>query len=145
MASKKASAGDRAAQFLAKIGTPGGTLGAPGLVTFGAGDLQQQVMHGLADEYAAIRGRDIAPQIGSPNAPQRVMPADLDAAYLKLNLPGSPLPRNGLLTPQFLDSAEYTQDQIVANEQQMMAQFMPFTGQLPMGIQPSMPRKKGSR
>jgi hypothetical protein len=145
MASKKASAGARAAEFLAKIGTAGGMTGSPSLVTFGAGDLQQQVMAGLADEYSAIRARDMAPQIGGPNVPQPVMAADMDAAYLKLNLPGSPLPRNGLLTPQFLDAAEYAQDQIVVNEQRMLMPFMPPTGQLPMGIQPPMPRKKGSR
>jgi hypothetical protein len=145
MASKKASTGDRAAKFLAQFGTAGGPIGAPGLMTFGAGDVQQQVISGLADEYSAIRARDVAPQIGSPNNPQRVMSADLDAAYLKLNLPGSPLPRNGLLAPQFLDAAEFTQDAIIANEQKMLMPFMPLTGQLPMGIQPPTPRKKGSR
>jgi hypothetical protein len=142
MASKKANAGDRAAQFLAKIGTAGGPMGSPSLTTFGAGDLQQQVISGLTDAYASIRARDLAPQIGSPNNPQRTMSADLDAAYLKLNLPGSPLPRNGLLTPQFLNAAEFTQDHIIVNEQQMLMRFMPPRGQLPMGIQPPVPRKK---
>jgi hypothetical protein len=145
MASKKASAGARAAQFLAQIGTAGGPIGSPGLVTFGAGDVGQQVMSGHIDEYAAIRARGLAPEVGGPNVPQPRMPQDLDAAYLKLNLPGSPLPRNGLLAPQFLDAAEYAQDQIVMNEQRMLMPFMPPTGQLPMGIQPPMPRKKGSR
>ena len=74
MASKKASAGDRAAQFLAKIGTAGGPAGAPGLVAFGAGDLQQQVMTGMSDEYAAIRARDLAPEIGTPNVPDHPFP-----------------------------------------------------------------------
>jgi hypothetical protein len=87
----------------------------------------------------------MAPQIGNPNAPQPRLPADLDASYLKLNLPGSPLPRNGLLAPQFLDAAEYTQDQIIMNEQRMLMPYMPPVGQLPMGIQPPMPRKKGRR
>lgn len=84
------------------------------------------------------------PKIGNPNAPQPLMPADLDAAYLKLNLPGSPLPRNGLLTAQFVDAAEYAQDQIIANEQRMLMPYMPLTGTLPMSIQPPMPRKKGA-
>ena len=145
MASKKASAGDRAAQFLASFGTAGGPVGAPGLVMFGAGDTARQVQSGNVDEYAALRMMGGAPAVGNPNAPQPPMPQDLDAAYLKLNLPGSPLPRNGLLTPRFLDSAEYTQDAIIANEQRMMSQFMPPTGQLPMGIQPPMPQKKGRR
>lgn len=145
MASKKASVGDRAKQFLASIGTAGGPVGAPGLVAFGGQDLMQQIQAGNVDEYAPIRAAAAAPAIGNPNVPQPSMPRDLDAAYLKLNLPGSPLPRNGLLTPRFLDSAEYTQDAIIANEQRMMSQFMPMTGQLPMGIQPPMPQKKGSR
>lgn len=144
MAPKKASVGDRAQQFLAAIGTAGGPIGSPALVGFGAGDLARQIQSGNIDEYAALRAAS-APQVGNPNAPQPQMPQDLDAAYLKLNLPGSPLPRNGLLTPRFLDSAEYTQDAIIANEQMMMARNMPFRGQLPMGIQPPMPQKKGRR
>ena len=145
MASKKASAGDRTAQFLAQIGTAGGPVGSPALVGFGAADLARQLQSGNTDEYAALRMTNQAPLVGNPNAPPPRMPQDLDASYLKLNLPGSPLPRNGLLTPQFLDSAEYTQDQIIANEQYAMNRFMPITGQLPMGIQPPMPQKKGRR
>jgi hypothetical protein len=145
MASKKASAGDRAAQFLSQIGTAGGPIGSPSLATFGVGDLQQQAQFGHIDEYAQIRARGMAPQIGNPNAPQPRLPADLDASDLKLNLPGSPLPRNGLLAPHFLDAAEYTQDQIIMNEQRMLMPYMPPVGQLPMGIQPPMPRKKGRR
>ncbi len=145
MASKKASAGDRAAQFLASFGTAGGPIGAPALVSFGAGDTARQIQSGNIDEYAAIRMPMGAPVVGDPNAPQPPMPRDLDAAYLKLNLPGSPLPRNGLLTPQFQRAAEYAQNQSIANEQYMMQRFMPPTGQLPMGIQPPMPQKKGSR
>lgn len=144
MAPKKASVGDRAQQFLAAIGTAGGPIGSPALVGFGAGDLARQIQSGNIDEYAALRAASV-PQVGNPNAPQPRMPQDLDAAYLKLNLPGSPLPRNGLLTPRFLDSAEYTQDAIIANEQMMLAQNMPFRGQLPMGIQSPMPQKKGRR
>lgn len=145
MKSKKASAGERAAQFLANIGTAGGPIGSPALFGFGAGNLAQQVQAGNIDEYAAIRARSVAPQVGNPNAPQPLMPSDLDASYLKLNLPGSPLPRNGLLTSQFVDSAQYTQDAIVANEQRMYNQFMPMTGQLPMGMMPPAPQKKGGR
>jgi hypothetical protein len=144
MASKKASAGDRAAQFLASFGTAGGPIGSPGLVMFGAGDTARQVQSGNVDEYAVIRAAS-APVIGNPNAPQPPMPQDLDTAYLKLNLPGSPLPRNGLLVPQFQKAAEFAQNQSIANEQYMMQQFMPPTGQLPLGIQPPMPQKKGSR
>jgi len=144
MASKKASAGDRAAQFLASFGTAGGPIGAPGLVMFGAGDTARQVQSGNIDEYAAIRAAS-APVVGNPNAPQPRMPSDLDAAYLKLNLPGSPLPRNGLLAPQFQKAAEAIQNQLINQEQYAMISMMPPTGQLPMGIQPPMPQKKGRR
>jgi len=144
MASKKASAGDRAKQFLIGFGTAGGPVGAPGLAGFGTQDLLQQLQFGTTDEYAALRG---AAQVGvgTPGAPQPAMPQDLDSAYIKLNLPGSPLPRNGLLAPQFIDAAQYAQDNIVANEQYVMSQYMPPTGQLPIVIQPPTPRKKGSR
>jgi len=145
MASKKASARERADQFIAAIGTAGGPVGAPGLVSFGATDLATQVQSGNVDQYAAIRMMNGGVQVGNPNAPQPPMPQDLDASYMKLNLPGSPLPRNGLLAPQFSRNAEIIQNQIQANEQMMMTQFMPPTGQLPMGIQPPMPQKKGRR
>jgi hypothetical protein len=145
MASKKASARERADQFIAAIGTAGGPVGAPGLVSFGATDLATQVQSGNVDQYASIRMMNGGVQVGNPNAPQPPMPQDLDASYMKLNLPGSPLPRNGLLAPQFARSAEMIQNQIQANEQMMLTQYMPPTGQLPMGIQPPMPQKKGRR
>jgi hypothetical protein len=47
--------------------------------------------------------------------------------------------------PQFQRAAEFAQNQSIANEQYMMQRFLPPTGQLPMGIQPPMPQKKGSR
>lgn len=142
---KKESAGKRAEKFLERIGTAGGAIGSPFLFSFGAGNLMDQLQAGLVDEYAPIRTRDTAPKVGSPNAVEPRMPSDLDASYLKLNLPGSPLPRNGLMAAQFIDSAEYTQDAIIANEQRIFSKFMPMTGQLPMGIQPPMPQKKGRR
>lgn len=145
MASKKASARDRANEFLAAIGTAGGPIGTPGLVSFGAGDMIRQLQSGNMDEYAAIRAANGGPTIGDPNAPQPRMPQDLDASYLKLNLPGSPLPRNGLLAPQFQKAAESIQNQLINQEQYAMIPMMPPTGQLPMGIQPPMPQKKGRR
>ncbi len=145
MASKKASARDRADEFLAAIGTAGGPIGAPGLVSFGAGDMIRQLQSGNMDEYAAIRSANGGPVVGDPNAPQPRMPQDLDAAYLKLNLPGSPLPRNGLLAPQFQQAAESVQNQLINQEQYAMIAMLPPTGQLPMGIQPPMPQKKGRR
>lgn len=145
MASKKASARERADDFLAAIGTAGGPIGAPGLVSFGAGDMIRQLQSGNMDEYAAIRGMNGGLEVGDPNAPQPRMPQDLDASYLKLNLPGSPLPRNGLLAPQLQQAAEAIQNQLINQEQYAMIPMMPPTGQLPMGIQPPMPQKKGRR
>ena len=145
MAPKKASAGDRAEQFLSAIGTAGGPIGSPALFSFGAQNLAQQVQAGNVDEYAAIRAQGPGPGVGQPNAPQPPMPRDLDASYLKLNLPGSPLPRNGLLAPRFINASGAIQDQITANEQLMMTQFMPRTGQLPVVVQPPIPQKKGRR
>ena len=52
--------------------------------------------------YANIRMRQEEIKIGESAA----MPPDLDASYLKLNLPGSPLPTNGLLAPNNMVAAE---------------------------------------
>ena len=93
-------------------------------------------MAGTTDEYAALRAQDMETQVGNPNAPQPRMPRDLDNAYLKLNLPGSPLPRNGLLVPGMLSSAEMVQNQINVEQQYQMMQMMPLTGQLPLGLPP---------
>lgn len=145
MAPKKASTRDKAQQFLNQFGTAGGPIGAPGLAVFGTNDLFQQVRAGNTDEYAYIRGINSTPRVENPNSPLPPLPQDLDSSYLKLNLPGSPLPRLGLLAPQFVDAAQYAQDNIVANEQYLMNQFMPMIGQLPLLPQPPAPRKKGNR
>lgn len=145
MASKKVSAGDRAAQFLAQFGTAGGPIGSPALAAFGAGDLNNQIQSGVVDQYAAIRGAGEAPAVGHPNAPQPMLPQDLYNSYLKLNLPGSPLPRNGLLSPQMQRAAESAQNMALASEQYSMTSFMPPTGQLPVCITPPIPQKKGGR
>lgn len=142
MTSKKSSTRDKASSFLSGFGTAGGPIGSPALVGFGATDVAQQVGYGNSDQYLAIRMAGGAPVVGQANAPQPRMPQDLDAAYLKLNLPGSPLPRNGLLMPQFLRSAEMVQNQISMNEQYNLMKGMPLTGQLPMSIQPPTSRKK---
>ena len=144
MTSHKASAGDKAAQFLANFGTAGGPIGSPNLVMFGAGDTANQIQYGNVDQYAGIRA-NTAPAIGNPNAPQPRMPQDLDSSYLKLNLPGSPLPRNGLLSPQFQKAAENAQNMAFTDAQYTIMPGMPFTPPLPFGIQPPMPKKKGNR
>ena len=95
MAKKKAQ--ERADDFLAGLGTAGGAIGSPGLVTFGAGDTQRQVITGNMDNNWAAKEQQIV-----EDAP---MPQNLDASYLKLNLPGSPLPMNGLTAAQNLNAS----------------------------------------
>ena len=139
----KASVGNRASQFLSQIGTAGGPVGAmnsPALVAFGAGNLQEQLMAGNTNPYAAQLMGGAGPVIGSPahqldpslnNAAP--MPANLDTGYLHLNQPGSPLPMYGLMTAHNVKAAQLTQDNIVAMDQRMLTGAMPFTGQLPIG------------
>jgi hypothetical protein len=47
--------------------------------------------------------------------------------------------------PQFQQAAEVIQNQLINQEQYSMMSMMPMTGQLPMGIQPPMPQRKGGR
>ena len=142
MKHKKASTTEKADKFLQGIGTAGGPIGSPQLVGFGGSDIQNQVRSGNVDEYANIRMRQGDTRIGESAA----MPSDLDASYLKLNLPGSPLPTNGLLAPRNMIAAEQTQDMILSQEQMFLAQFLPAAGltQLPVG-QPPLESKKGKK
>ena len=134
MAKKKASAQDKADAFLAGLGTAGGAIGSPGLVMFGAGDTQRQVMTGNMDNNWAVKEQQIV-----EDAP---MPQNLDASYLKLNLPGSPLPMNGLLANQNLDASMSNQKMFLSQYQMTLAQMMPPAAfqQLPMGY--PLPKKK---
>ena len=99
-------------------------------------------MTGSIDEYEMIRMRQGDTRIGESAA----MPSDLDASYLKLNLPGSPLPTNGLLAPRNLIGAQQTQDMIRSEEQMFLAQYLPAAGlsQLPVG-QPPLESEKGKK
>ena len=137
---KKKSTTEKADQFLTGLGTAGGAIGSPQLMGFGGTDIQNQVMSGNMDEYANIRMRQDEIKIGESAA----MPPDLDASYLKLNLPGSPLPVNGLLAPQNIIGAQQTQDMIRSEEQMFLAQYLPAAGlsQLPVG-QPLLESGKG--
>ena len=139
---KKKSSTEKTDQFLAGLGTAGGAIGSPSLVGFGGTDIQRQVMSGNIDEYANIRMRQGDTRVGESAA----MPSDLDASYLKLNLPGSPLPVNGLLAPQNMDAAEQTQKMIMSEEQMFLAQYLPAAGlsQLPVG-QPPLESEKGKK
>ena len=139
---KKKSTTEKADQFLTGLGTAGGAIGSPQLMGFGGTDIQNQVMSGNMDEYANIRMRQDEIKIGESAA----MPPDLDASYLKLNLPGSPLPVNGLLAPQNIIGAQQTQDMIMSQEQMFLAQYLPAAGlsQLPVG-QPPLESGKGEK
>jgi len=139
---KKKSTTEKADQFLSGLGTAGGAIGSPQLMGFGGTDIQNQVMSGNMDEYANIRMRQEEIKIGESAA----MPPDLDASYLKLNLPGSPLPTNGLLAPQNIIGAQQTQDMIMSQEQMFLAQYLPAAGlsQLPVG-QPPLESEKGKK
>ena len=139
---KKKSTTEKADQFLSGLGTAGGAIGSPDLVGFGGTDLQNQVMSGNIDEYANIRMQQGDTRIGESSA----MPQDLDSSYVKLNLPGSPLPVNGLLAPQNIDRAAETQKMIMTEEQMFLARFIPAAGlsQLPVG-QPPLESGKGEK
>ena len=139
---KKKSTTEKADQFLSGLGTAGGAIGSPQLMGFGGTDLQNQVMSGNTDEYANIRMRQGDTRIGESAA----MPADLDASYVKLNLPGSPLPVNGLLAPRNMINAELRQDMMLSQEQMFLANFLPIAGlsKLPVG-QPPLESKKGKK
>ena len=139
---KKKSTTEKADQFLTGLGTAGGAIGSPQLMGFGGTDIQNQVMSGNMDEYANIRMRQDEIKIGESAA----MPPDLDASYLKLNLPRSPLPVNGLLAPQNIIGAQQTQDMIRSEEQMFLARFIPAAGlsQLPVG-QPPLESGKGKK
>ena len=130
MAKKKANAQEKADAFLAGLGTAGGAIGAPGLMTFGAGDTQRQVITGNTDNNWSAKEQQIV-----EDAP---MPQNLDASYLKLNLPGSPLPMNGLTAAQNLNASISNQKMFLSHYQMTLAQMMPPGGfqQLPMGLPP---------
>ena len=144
----KASAGQRAAQFLSQIGTAGGPVGAantPGLVAFGAGDIARQVMMGNGDHYMMQRMESPDPilssnaAIGAPHGALNpklqsapTMPDNLFNDYVKLNIPGSPLPAYGLMASHAAKAAQVTQDNIRAMDQRMLTGAMPPTGQLPL-------------
>ena len=139
---KKASTTEKADKFLQGIGTAGGPIGSPQLIGFGGTDTMSQLAAGNRDEYANIRMRE-----GDTRVVEGAkMPSDLDASYLKLNLPGSPLPSNGLLAPQNMNAAEATQNMIMSEEQIFLAQYLPAAGlsQLPVG-QPPLESGKGKK
>jgi len=138
----KPSVGQKASQFLSQIGTAGGPVGAmssTGLVNFGAGDINRQLVMGNTDPYFAARTQGNAPVLGAPSGAAHpglqsapTMSSNLDASYVHLNMPGSPLPMYGMMTPHAVKAAQVTQDQITAMDQRMLTGMIPPTGQLPV-------------
>jgi len=132
----KASVGNRASQFLSQVGTAGGPVGAmaaPNLVTYGAGNIREQLIAGNSDAYARQRGAGSTAMVGSPHSQSAPMPANLSDGYLMLNQQGSPLPMYGLMAAHNVKAAQVTQDSGLSMDQRMMTGAMPFTGQLPIG------------
>jgi hypothetical protein len=137
----KAGVGARVQQFLTNIGTAGGPIGAPGLFTFGAGNLQEQMAATQMNPYQATQqaAASQGPVVGAPNMSHLApglstpsMPTDFDSGYLHLNVPGSPLPMYGLMASHNLRSAEGIQKNIRAMDQYAILPYMPQTGQLPV-------------
>lgn len=122
----------------------------------GLAPAQQQAAQAISSaqkpEEAYQRGRTDSPVIGSPGTmakrsdmPAAAMPQDLQASYLRLNQFGSPLPQLGVLSDHYLKAAQVTQDQMTANEQQLLTGMMPQHGQLPVGMMQQPATQKGGR
>lgn len=137
----RSNVGARADQFITQIGTGGGPVGAmnsPNLVGFGAGTIREQIAAGNTDIYAAQRGAGTTPLVGSPSGQSNnnspIQP-NLSSSYLQLNLPGSPLPRFGLLTAQNTRAAQITQGNITSMDQYMYMRGM--NPALPLPLYPN--------
>lgn len=119
----------------------------------GLSPAQQASAQEVASANTAVQTGATGPVIGSPGSmgkrsdmPGAAMPQDLQAGYLQLNQFGSPLPQIGVLANNYLRASQVTQDQMTANEQQMMTGMMPQRGQLPMGMtQQPAPQQGGRR
>jgi hypothetical protein len=91
-------------------GGMGAGLAAAGIMGFGAGAVAGSQMH----EERTQRMAGDQPIIGSPKMPQ-----DLQAGYLNLAIPGSPLGQMGMLAGNNLRHAQTVQDQMMGIPHQM--------------------------
>ena len=64
-----------------------------------------------------------------------IMPADLQAGYLNLAIPGSPLGGMGLLAGNHLRQGQVMQDALVAQQHRMKDAMVSYRGQLPLSYQ----------
>ena len=118
----------------------------------GLSPAQQESAQSVGSANSAVQTGAAGPVIGSPgnmgkrsDMPGAAMPQDLQAGYLQLNQFGSPLPQLGVLAHNYLKASQVTQDQMTANEQQMMTGMMPQRGQLPVGMIQQPINQKGGR
>lgn len=107
-------------------GAMGGSLLAAGAVGAGLG---------AATALAASRKSEEQPQRMAGDRPivgGNIMPADLQAGYMNLATPGSPLGGMGLLAANNLRQGQVVQDALVADQHRMMDSMVIPRGQLPL-------------
>jgi len=109
-----------------------------------AGDVMRTAFGGgaitgdSADRRSPTEEMTIGNPMDAPMAADQVkMPQDLQAGYLALNIPGSPLPVHGLATPSRTSLAQVVQDQNFAAYHQAILGMRNPVGmmQVPMGMQ----------
>lgn len=108
-------------------GAMGGSLLAAGAVGAGLG---------AATAIAASRKSEEQPQRMAGDRPivgGNIMPADLQAGYMNLATPGSPLGGMGLLSGNHLRQGQVIQDALVADQHRMRDMMLTPIGQLPVG------------
>lgn len=108
-----------------------GAMGA-GLLAAGAMGIAAGVAASRKPEEQRQRMAGDRPIIGG-----NIMPADLQAGYLNLATPGSPLGGMGLLAPNHLRQGQNMQDMLVAQQHRMKDSMVIPRGNLPLSYQTS--------
>jgi len=126
-----------AAQLGAHGQTHGGSTGHSVNYANNPHNPAMQRMSGPAPAGITLTNAGAAPAGGPAGAVPMMgqggpMADDLQAGYLHLNLPGSPLGSMGLLSGNTTRRAEIVQDAILSNEQRMMMSGLPLRGPLPI-------------
>jgi hypothetical protein len=126
-----------AAQLGAHGQTHGGSAGHSVNYANNPHNPAMQRMSGPAPAGITLTNAGAAPAGGPAGAVPMMgqggpMADDLQAGYLHLNLPGSPLGSMGLLSGNTTRRAEIVQDAILSNEQRMMMSGLPLRGPLPI-------------
>lgn len=105
---------------------------AAGLLGAGAAGLAAGVAASRQSEEKRQRMAGDRPLVGG-----NVMPADLQAGYLNLAVPGSPLGGMGLLSGNHLRQGQNMQDMLVAQQHRMKDSMVISRGNLPLSYQTS--------